>query len=473
MNNQRTPTAKGKAHPRFRDVLVARISMASGREDETSTATQVDEMTEFSHVHNGTVVGTFYEMGKSAFKPGVRRDDLESAIRMVETGQADRIVFWKLDRFMRNVKRFNAMLERIESVGGHVVFKCEPWLDTSGPIGYAITGLIAALAEQESINRSERITPWHANRKANGRTPGGPRPYGFKREPNTLVVVPAEAKVIRECARRIIKGDAVNGIANDLNARGVPANDPRTGAASSWTHGRIKRIVTNPTTAGMRSTDDGTFVNGTWKSILDADSWNECRAILLAPERSVKKFNGLVYFLSGAMRCGRNECGGVMRGHKHSSRGHRYQCATCSHSIIADGDEGAETAVGDYLLSRIDDAAWRTLRARGHKVDGKALERVRKALDHERAEWLDGNRSDDEWEDAQRDIKARMQSLESADALDLPAWSSLHTEWATANASDKRMVVMAVFESITINPRAKGVNGTQRIDMRINREVVA
>ena len=463
MNNQPNPKATA---PIYRDVLLARISMASGRDHETSTTTQVEEMTAYSHETGGTVVGTFYERGKSGYKDNVRRDDLERAVRRIETGHANRLVIWKIDRLMRNVRRFQAVMHRVEHAGGQVVSKTEAWMDTTTPIGYGIVGMVAAIAEQESRDRSVRITPWHGVRKREGMTPGGPRPYGYVRTPNTLTVDKGEAKVIRECARRIIKGDTLRAIAMDLNARGIVTG---TEGSGQWSHTRVKRIVTNPTTAGKRALKDGTFVASThWKAILDDATWTACRTILLDPARTVNHSNEFAHFLSGVIRCGREYCNGVLRFRTHAKGGKRYECASCGMSV--DADE-TESFIADYLLSKIDNKAWATMCARGRMIDTGAQERMRKAEAYERALWLDGKRTDAQYEDALADIKARMTRLQTAPVLELPAVDSLHDSWATMDASDKRLVIVAVFESITAVPRSKGVTGTQRINALVNAEV--
>lgn len=444
----------------YRDVLIARVSKM--RDNETSTETQVDEMTAFSHEHDGTVVGVFYERGKSAYKDNVRRDDLERAVRMIETGQANRLVIWKIDRLMRNVRRFNKVLERVENAGGHIVSKSEAWMDTTGPIGYAIVTLVAGIAEQESKNRSERITPWHGKRTKEAMTPGGPRPYGYDREPNKLIINKDEARVIREAAKRVVAGESLRGIAMDFNARGIT-----TGKDSGWSHTLVKRILTSPTTAGKRTLGDGTFIDSThWRAILDTATWTRCRVILMDPARTISTGNELTHFLSGALTCGKNECGGTMRHTPHSG-GPRYRCATCGHSITANE---TESFVSSYLLSMVDDGAWQALQARGKMVDRATMDRMNAKLDTARTMWLNDKLNDEQWQNVQNDIAARLASLAQSDALDLPPLASLHGGWADAAPMDKRTICTTVFESITVNPRGVGVNGTARIEIR-NREL--
>lgn len=462
MNDMLTNAERVPAHGgRWRDVCLARISMASGRPDQTSTKTQAEEMAAFSATHNGDVVRMFVESGKSAYKENVRRPDLESAIRMIQRGEADRLVVWKLDRWIRNVRELARLIDRVERAGGTFVSKCEPWCDTSSPIGYALVILVGALAEVESKNRADRALPWHNDRIKDGKTPGGPRPYGYKRERNKLTIIPAEAKTIREAASRVIAGETLRSIAMDFNTRGIATGK----AGSSWTHTLVKRVVTNPTTAGMRAhamfgtESEKGFGKGSWTAILDEATWTQVRGILLNPTRRISHTNTLAHFLSGAMTCGKDACGGTMR-HTPHSKGPRYRCATCGHSI---GAAETEAYVTECLLSLVDEDAWSTMRARGRMTDRHVMDRLNAKLDAARERWMNDDIDDDEWFATQASFKARMESLKDSDAVELPEWDSLPAGWAGGDAADKRTVITTVFESITVNPRAVGCNGTERI----------
>lgn len=461
-NAERKPTNGD----RWRDVLLARVSHVSGRPDETSTGSQVDEMGVFSHANKGTVVTTFVEAGKSAYKNKARRPDLERAIKMIENGQADRLVVWKLDRWVRNVRELAKLIDRVEKAGGTFVSKCEPWCDTSNPMGYALVILVGALAEIESDNRADRARPFHNVRIKAGATPGGPRPYGYVRTRNALTIDKQEAKTIREAAKRVINGESLRGIANDFNARGIATGNE----GSTWTHTLVKRVLINPTTAAHRKMADGSFApSSVWKPILDADTWNRCRDILTDSSRRVCFDSTLQHFLSGALVCGKATCGGTMR-HTPHTKGPRYRCATCGHSITATDVEDYVTA---SLMSMVSEDEWDGLKARGRMADRTALDRLTAKQAKAREMWLADEIDDAEWTAMQQDIKARVESLQEADALDLPMWDSLTEGWANGTPEDKRTVITTVFESITVNPRAAGVNGTQRVHIVTAPEIAA
>jgi hypothetical protein len=220
----------------------------------------------------------------------------------------------------------------------------------------------------------------------------------------------------------------------------------------------------------MQAMPSGTVhIKGTWKPILDEATWMRCREILTNPARRVSFTHGLTHFLSGALVCGKDGCGGPMRHNSTRALGPRYKCAKCNHSIEATTTEDFVTA---NLLSLIDDEAWRDLQARGKRVDRVTMDRYTGKLETARAMWMDDVIDDAEWMRVQTDVAARLASLTESESLELPSFDSLHTHWATADAADKRMVCTTVFESITVMPRTTGVNGTQRIVM-LNRDLEA
>lgn len=439
-------------------VLYARIS--KDRDDETSTQSQMRLMRQFAEVKGWTVVGEFVDYGKSAFKMEVKRPELEAAMRMLETGHASRLVVWKFDRLTRNARGFQRILERLESYGASFVSVQEPWMDTSSAIGFAIVGLFASMAQMEAENTCARITPWHAERKRTGAVPLGPRPYGYKRTKNALTIKDDEAAIVREIAQRVIAGDSLRSIQRDLNAT----------SKTAWTVRGIRYIVTNPTVAGMRKLSDGSLhQSDQWTAILDPATFTKCVDLLTDPARRVGNGNAVRHLLPGLLTCG--SCGGHAFASKRGANGSlRYACRKCFNSI---DQESTDAFVADQLLELLDDEAWNELRSRGRKADPDAMDRMRSKLERERQKWIDDLLSDSEWDDTQRQIKDRLAAMEDAEAVQIPSVDSLRDSWSDMDVMDRRLVLTAMLESITIKPYESGTTGTKRIDLLIAEPAVA
>ena len=452
-------------------VLYARIS--KDRDDETSTASQLDRMRAHCVAQGWTVVGEFVDYGKSAFKIETKRPQLDAAFRMIEQGYATRLVVWKFDRLTRNARGFQEILKRLEKHGATFASVTEPWMNTSDAIGFAIVGLFAALAQIEAENAQMRIRPWHADRKRDGAVPNGPRPYGYDRSRNSLTVNEAEAVVVKDIASRVLAGDSLRKITADLNAAGTPFGYDSEGVAKPWNHTGVKRVVTNATTAGMRRMSDGTLnPSEQWTAILDAATYAQVCDLLNDPARrtSTDEQNATRSLLSGLLTCGK--CGkhafsakhqyDAKSGGKHAHR--RYQCRECWNSI---DQPQLDEFVSTQLLALLDDEAWNDMRSRGRKSDPLAMDRMRQFLSKERAKAIAGLISEQEWDDTQAEAHAAMAALEDAEAVEIPDVDSLREAWPAMEHGDRQLVISAVFSAITILPYRSGTTGTKRIELDI------
>lgn len=88
----------------------------------------------------------------------------------------DIILFWALDRFSREgvIQTLNH-LQYLQSCGVDFVSYREPYLNSLGIFRDAIIGLLAALAKQEVVRRSERTKAGLARVKAQGKILGRPK----------------------------------------------------------------------------------------------------------------------------------------------------------------------------------------------------------------------------------------------------------------------------------------------------------
>ena len=116
-----------------------------------------------------------YEDQESAFRNGGR----PAFARMLDDAakrKFDILLFWSLDRFCREgCFQTLGYLNRLSQV--KVMFRSymEPYVDTSNPMGEAIVAILAALAKQESVRRSERVKAGMERAKSQGRQVGGRR----------------------------------------------------------------------------------------------------------------------------------------------------------------------------------------------------------------------------------------------------------------------------------------------------------
>lgn len=116
-----------------------------------------------------------YEDQESAFRNGGR----PAFARMMEDAvrhSFDILLFWSLDRFCREGSyRTLHYLSQLSAAGVKFRSYMEPYIDTANPMGEAIVAILAALAKQESVRRSERVKAGMDRARSQGKRIGGRR----------------------------------------------------------------------------------------------------------------------------------------------------------------------------------------------------------------------------------------------------------------------------------------------------------
>ena len=116
-----------------------------------------------------------YEDQESAFRNG-NRPAFTRMLADATRHEYDILLFWSLDRFCRE-GAFKTLwyLNQLSEAGVKFRSYMEPYIDTSNPMGEAIVGLLAALAKQESVRKSERVKAGMARARLQGKRVGGRR----------------------------------------------------------------------------------------------------------------------------------------------------------------------------------------------------------------------------------------------------------------------------------------------------------
>jgi site-specific DNA recombinase len=197
--------------------------------------------------------------------------------------------------------------------------------------GNRLQGRLLAVIDQEERERARvRVLDAHAQLAAEGR-PNGTRVYGYRSARDaagrpTRVIDEAEAAIIREIAERILRGETLIAIGNDLRRREVP-----TAKGGKWGNSVLKSVVTKPAVAGLR-VHRGATVDGTWPAILPHDRWMAVRAHLANSTRMVIDRTGKARRITVPARAGRRWLltGGLLL------------CGQCGHRLVASANSRAD-----------------------------------------------------------------------------------------------------------------------------------
>ena len=171
----------------------------------------------------------------------------------------------------------------------------------------------------ESRDKARRVSDAR-QRHAGLSYSGGIRPFGYIVDDTTvkyhrnLIIVPEEAKIIREVTRDLLdRGISLAAAARDLRDRKT-----RTVTGCQWTPKNLKDALIKPMVAGLAVKwvldDDGnkvrTLVNACWEPILDRDLWEKLVDFLTDPGRKTTTGNEPRWLLSKIATC---ECGASTR----------------------------------------------------------------------------------------------------------------------------------------------------------------
>jgi DNA invertase Pin-like site-specific DNA recombinase len=148
-----------------RVALYARVSTKDGRQD---TENQLIALREYSRKQGWEIGGEYvdHETGGTSKRPHFQRMFADARAR-----KFDLCLFWSLDRLSREgVSATLLHLERLTAAGVEWRSFTEEYLDSTGLFRDAVIAILAVIAKQERVRRSERASAAIARLRRQGRT---------------------------------------------------------------------------------------------------------------------------------------------------------------------------------------------------------------------------------------------------------------------------------------------------------------
>ena len=268
--------------------------------NSTSPARQEEDCRSFAHLQGHEVVKTYCDIDISAYT-GVDRPGYEELMADLEAGVIDGILVWRLDRLTRN---FDDLQRIWKLINGRRVtlLAVRDSIDTSTASGVLILHNLVAIAEYESASISDRTRSAKAAAARAGKpNRGGMRAFGYSTD--KVQLVPEEAAAIKEAAERLLRGQSLTSIVNDLNARGI-----RTPRGKTWLPGTLAAVLVSPRIAGLRSYRGAVVADASWPGIITPEQHRQLVALRSDPTRRwVPRGRPPQHLLAGMVECAR--CG--------------------------------------------------------------------------------------------------------------------------------------------------------------------
>lgn len=271
-------------------VLYLRLSISDANDGVSdSIQRQESDLRTFAASEGLEVVRILADDGLSGRRA---RENADEALRMLDEGEADALVVWKLDRWSR--QGISAMGRLVDVLDRRPKAEFIAFKDgiRSTQSGWRLTAaVLSEVARTESENTALRISAAIRSNQQAGRFKGGTVPYGYRTAPHptgrgrTLVLNHAEVETIKRMAAWVLDGRPINGLTDVLTREGVPTTrSPQRlaqlrGADSTdlspgvWSWPAVAAILTGDAVLGRVSV--GRPIEGTkrkaWSVVLDDD----------------------------------------------------------------------------------------------------------------------------------------------------------------------------------------------------------
>ncbi len=208
----------------------ARVSTASQASDGTSLVEQKRKIEDMCRREGYDLVGFYSDGGVSG--GSTQRPELRRLIKDAKDGRFDTVLFTKLDRLGRSLRDIcNLYHELNEELHLELVSIDDPTINTRGPMGKALIGLVAIFAEFERAMIRERTVAGRKSKWEGGSAIIGDIPYGYREANSRAIEIDTEQAAVY---RRIVEC---------ISSNAYPRKDSRTangGRNSSTVSGKGK-----------------------------------------------------------------------------------------------------------------------------------------------------------------------------------------------------------------------------------------
>jgi len=415
-----------------------------------------------------TIVAEHADNDMSA-STGRRRPGFEAMLAGIDTGAAEVVIAWSLDRLQRNRADEVRLYELCKARKATLSLINGPELDFTTATGEMVADQLGMVARFEVRMKSDRQVRQQEQAASQGNRVGGRRPFGY--EPDGTTVREPEAQAIRAGYASLLAGVPLAQITRDWNAAGHTTGQARwkgehRGEPSPWRPDSVRTVLRNPRYAGKRAHKGQIVADAVWPALVPEQTYRAALALLDDPTRLYRPHSSARSLLSGLALCG--VCGATVHaGGAARPKVRGYRCSG-SPGHFARKAAPIEELVAAVIVARLARPDAAELLIDHHKPDVDTLRAeamaVRIRLDSLASDFADGSLTASQLRVATGRMRARLAEVESqmADAGRVDVLGPLvkaqdvRAVWDGLHTARQRAVIDALV-TVTIYPVGRGV----------------
>jgi DNA invertase Pin-like site-specific DNA recombinase len=443
--------------------IYARIS-EDRDETQAGVGRQVEDCERLAGIRGWDVVERYVDNDLSAYR-GSKRPEYRRMLEDIRARRLDAVIVYHQDRLHRQPSELEQFFDVCDGAGLTQLASVSGDIDLATHDGRLKARILGAVARNQSDAASRRLQRKALQvAKEGGVAGGGTRPFGF--EADFVTVRESEARVVRELAERLIAGETLRSLCQDLYERGIATSTGRP-----WSSTPLRRMLRSARISGQREHRGEIVAGAQWPAIIAPEQTQRIRALLDDPVRRAAR-PARTYLLRGLLRCA--VCGAPLVARPRGDGERRYICPRgpglpgqgCVYALA----EPLEEFVVEAVLWQLDSPELaEAIRGNGRPVTDweSQIDGAHAKLEELAGAYAGGAISMREWLVAREPIQqqldvARRCSAQNGQVMVLAEYlgrsGMLRKRWTGLGFDRQRAVLTAVLSDVLVRPGRRGFN---------------